>query len=285
MTHSHDAVNRDAVDWAAHGSDLVADGEVNAPMVDQALAWLAQRVPDAGLVMDIGSGPGIAACRLAQLLPEAEVLAVDGAGPLLALARSRAAELGLGDRFATREVTLPDGLAELPPADLVWVSGVAHHLPDPAAGVRAFAALLRPGGVLALREGGLPLKFLPAHADGGLTARLAAMNDALAHEHAHPMGAVDAPRSWPELLAEAGLTGVRSRSFLLDLPAPLDERARRRLAQNLRTSREMLADHLGADDLARLDRITDPDDPQSVLHRPDVFMLRATTIHTALRAG
>jgi len=277
MTHSHDPV-----DWAVRGPDLIADGEVNAPMVDQALGWLAQRVPDAGLILDIGSGPGVAACRLAQLLPGAEVLAADGAAPLLALARARAAELGVGARVTTREVKLPDGLAELPPADLVWVSGVAHHLPDPAEGVGAFAALLRPGGVLALREGGLPLKFLPSHADGGLTARMAAVHDALSHGHTHPMGAIDAPRSWPELLAEAGLGEVRSRSFLLDLPAPLDARARRRLAQSLRTNREMLADHLGADDVARLDRLTDPDDPESVLHRPDTFMLRATTIHTAV---
>lgn len=280
MTHAHDVVN-----WADRAPDLIADGEVNAPMVDQALGWLAERVPRARTVLDIGSGPGIAACRLAQLLPQAQVVAADGAEPLLALARGRAADLGVAGRFETRELKLPDGLAELPAADLIWVSGVAHHLPDPAAGVRAFAALLRPGGVLALREGGLPLKFLPAPADGGLSARMVAVNDALSHRHAHPMGAIDPPRPWPHLLAEAGLTEVRSRSFLLDLPAPLDERARRRLAGGLRTSREVLTGHLGEDDLARLDRLTDPDDPESVLRRPDVFMLRATTIHTAVAAS
>ncbi|GID98321.1 class I SAM-dependent methyltransferase [Amorphoplanes digitatis] len=278
MTHTHDHV-----DWGEYGPDLIADAEINAPMIDQALRWLTERVPRAGLVLDVGSGPGVAACRFAQLLPGATVLAADGAAPLLALARSRAERLGLTDRFATREIKLPDGLADLPAADLIWVSGVAHHLPDPAEGIRAFAALLRPGGLLALREGGLPLQFLPSHADGGMTARMNAVDSALSQSHSHPMGAIEPPRSWPELLADAGLSAVQSRSFMLDLPAPLDEAARRQLARTLRRTREMLDGHLADGDAERLDQLTDPEDPESVLRRPDVFMLRAATIHTAVR--
>ena len=112
-------------DWAHRGPDLIADGEINAPMVDQALAWLAGRVPDARRVLDVGSGPGVAACTLAELLPGAEVLAVDGAPELLELAEARAADRGLADRVAVRHTTLPDGLRELPPAAGV---GVAPHL-------------------------------------------------------------------------------------------------------------------------------------------------------------
>jgi len=273
----------DSVDWAEYGPDLIADAETNAPMVNRALSWLARRAPQAGLILDVGSGPGVAACRFAQLLPGATVVAADGAAPLLALTRERAERLGLGDQVATREVRLPEGIAGLPRADLIWVSGVAHHLPDPAAGIRAFGDLLRPGGVLALREGGLPLQYLPAAADDGLTARVNAVDHALSHDHVHPMGAIVAPRSWPELLAEAGLTGVRSRSFLLDLPAPLADAARRHLARTLHRTRELLAKHLAADDVDRLDILTDPEHPESVLRRRDVFMLRATTIHTAVR--
>lgn len=273
----------DSVDWDEHGPDLIADAETNAPMVDLALEWLARRVPQAGLILDVGSGPGVAACRFAQLLPGATVVAADGAAPLLALARERAERLGLDDQVATRQVRLPEGIAGLPRADLIWVSGVAHHLPDPAAGIRAFGDLLRPGGVLALREGGLPLQYLPAAADDGLTTRINAVDHALSHDHVHPMGAIVAPRSWPELLAEAGLTGVRSRSFLLDLPAPLADTARRHLARTLHRTRELLAKHLTADDVDRLDILTDPEHPESVLRRRDVFMLRATTIHTAVR--
>ena len=279
MTHHH------PVDWAARAADLIADAEVNAPMVDQALAWLAQRVPGATRVLDVGSGPGVAACSLAALLPAATVLAADGAAELLDLARQRAAALGLGDRVTTTETTLPDGLAQLPAADIVWVSGVAHHMPDPAAAVRGLAALVRPGGVLALREGGLPLRFLPGYADRGLSARMDARIDEMAHRHEHPLGAIEAPRSWPELLHEAGFDVVRTRTFLLDVPAPLDDVARRQLQRHLRMGRELLADRLTPDDLATLDRLAADDGPDSVLRRADVFLLRASTVHTGVTAG
>ncbi|MFI5933188.1 class I SAM-dependent methyltransferase [Actinoplanes sp. NPDC051494] len=202
-----------------------------------------------------------------------------GVGTLLTLARERAGRLGLGDRFTTCQVSLPRDFGHLPRADLIWASGVAHHLPDVPAGVRAFAGLLRDGGVLALREGGLPAQFLPSYADAGLSGRMAARGEELAHQQQHPMGAVAAPRSWPALLAEAGLTRVASRSFLLDLPSPLTDPARRHLSV-------VLTNHRGQQtpqDAARIDQLTDPDLPESVLRRQDVFLLRATTIHLARR--
>src|SRR3982750_2052427 len=74
MKHSHHHV-----DWATRAADLIAEAEVHAPMVDRALAWLAQRVPGATRVLDVGSGPGVAACSFAALLPSATGIAADGA--------------------------------------------------------------------------------------------------------------------------------------------------------------------------------------------------------------
>jgi hypothetical protein len=48
--------------------------------------------------------------------------------------------------------------------------------------------------------------------------------------------------------------------------------------------RDSLGDHLDADDRATLDRLLDPDDKASVHHRPDVFVLAAHTVHTAVHA-
>ena len=45
----------------------------------------------------------------------------------------------------------------------------------------------------------------------------------------------------------------------------------------------MLGERLGADDLALLDRLVDEHDPEGVLHRPDVFLLQASTIHTGVK--
>jgi SAM-dependent methyltransferase len=277
MTHSHSPV-----DWAQRGQDLINDAAVNGPMVEQALSWVVGMAPRATTILDIGSGPGVAAARFAQLLPDAEVLAVDGAEPLLELARERAERLGVAKRVRTGHIDLPGGLAGLPQSDLVWVSGVAHHLPDPTAAVAAFAALLHPGGVLALREGGMPQRFLPPYADRGLTSRMTAVLEEMAEHGDHPMGVRDAAKSWPALLRDAGLT-AQSRTFLLDRPEPLDEISRRQLHRGLAMSREFLGDRLSAADRDRLDELISEDGPESVLLRPDVFLLRASSVHVGVR--
>lgn len=267
------------VDWAGRGAELTGAAEVNAPMVDAALAWLAARVPGATAILDVGSGPGVAACSFARLLPRASVLAADGAEPLLELARRRAERLGIGDRFAVRRVALPDGLADLPPADIVWVSGVAHHMPDPVAALRALGALVRPGGLLAVREGGLPVRFLPDGVAPGLLPRLEAAGDDLAAAAEHPMGVIAVPRAWPDLMRDAGLRPAGSRSFLLDLPAPVTDAARRYLRFRLET----MAGHLKPEDpdAATLAALLDDEAPDGVLRRPDLFLLTAATVHTA----
>lgn len=261
------------------GQEMVEGAEVMAPMVDSALSWVAGNVPSARDVLDIGSGPGVAACRFAQLLADARVLAVDGAGPLLDLADERAAALGVHDRVSTRLTPLPEGLSDLEPADLIWVSGVVHHLPDPLAAVRSLGSLLRPGGLLALREGGLPMRFLPDSAAPGLLPRLEAISDDLVAAGEHPGGIAPHEGGWPDLLSQAGLSPAGSRSFLLDLPAPLSPAARRMLHHRLTMQRTFAAGHITAKDEHSLDRLLDEDSPEGLLHRPDVFVLGVSTIH------
>jgi SAM-dependent methyltransferase len=268
-------------DWSVRGQQLVSEGEVTAPVVDQALGWLAERFPAARDVLDVGSGPGVAACALAQMLPQARVLAVDGAAPLLTMAEERASRLGVGDRLTARLVSLPEGLADLPQADLVWVSGVAHHLPDPVAGLRALGALIRPGGLLALREGGLPMRFLPDGVTPGLLARLEAIGEDLVAAAEHPMGVVPHHGGWPDLMREAGLQPAGSRTFLLDLPAPVSPEVRQYLHGRLAMMQELADDQMTPADSAALSGLLDPDAPGGVLRRRDVFLLSASTVHTA----
>lgn len=269
------------VDWAARDEALTREGEVTAPLVGAAVGWLAERVPRARDVLDAGSGPGVAACLFASALPTARVLAVDAAAPLLELARARAVALGVGDRVTMRVMSLPDGLADVDPVDLVWISGVMHHLPDPVVALRALGGRLRPGGLLAVREGGLPLRFLPDGAAPGLLPRLEALADEVVAAGEHPAGIADPAAGWPELLEAAGLRPAGSRSFLLDLPAPASAPAREYLRRRLAGLRHVLGDRPSAADRAALDRLLDPGADDGVLRRPDVFLLTAGTVHTA----
>ncbi|GGT06602.1 SAM-dependent methyltransferase [Streptomyces chromofuscus] len=268
---------------------LEAGAELFSPLYERALAWLAQQQTAPGLVVDAGSGPGVVACLLAETFPGARIVAVDGSEPLLARARDRAARLGLADRFSTLAGDLPKVLDDLDyPADLLWASRSLHHLGDQGAALAAFAERLAPGGTLALVEGGLPTRFLPRDIGigrPGLQARLNALEEEWFTEmRAALPGTVDETEDWPALLTAAGLAHPRTRSFLLDLPAPAPDRARAYVAATLTRFREALADRLDTTDLATLDRLLDPEDKASVHHRPDLFLLAAQTVHTASRA-
>lgn len=281
--HSHDDI-----DWAEFAPLLEAQAELFTPLYEHALSRLAKDVTEPGLIVDAGSGPGVISCLLAETFPGARIVAVDGSEPLLERARARAERQGVADRFGTLAGELPGVLGELEyPADLLWASRSIHHLGDQQAALAACAEQLAPGGTLAVTEGGLPSRFLPrdlGFGRPGLQARLdVAEEEWFARMRAELPGSVRVVEDWPALLTSAGLHHARSRTFLLDLPAPATDRARAYVAATLGRVRERLAEDLDADDRATLDRLLDPDDTASVHHRPDVFVLAAHTVHMAVR--
>ncbi|MFE9448507.1 class I SAM-dependent methyltransferase [Streptomyces sp. NPDC006739] len=286
MAHDHHHTD---LDWSEMAPLLEAQAELFTPLYERAIAWLAREVTEPGLIVDAGSGPGVVSCLFAEAFPGARVLAVDSARPLLERARDRAARRGFADRFDTLSGELPQVLAELEyPADLMWASRSLHHLGDQRAALAAFAARLAPGGTLALLEGGLPSRFLPRDLGigrPGLQARLDAVQEEwFTRMRADLPGSVAETEDWPALLTSAGLKQTRTRSFLLDLPAPASDRTRAYVAAHLsRLRADVGAESLDADDLATLDRLLDAADPASVHRRPDLFVLTAYTVHTAVR--
>ncbi|TWV43505.1 methyltransferase domain-containing protein [Streptomyces misionensis] len=276
------------IDWNEMAPLLEAQAELFGPLYEQALGWLAGEVGEPGLIVDAGSGPGVLSCLFAEIFPGARVVAVDGTAPLLDRARARAARQGFGDRFDTLTGDLPEVLDKLEyPADLLWASRSLHHLGDQRAALTAFARRLAPGGTLALLEGGLPSRFLPRDIGigrPGLGARLDALEEEwFARMRAELPGSVSETEDWPALLTAAGLRHTGTRSFLLDLPAPAGDRTRAYVAASLGRLREGFGDALTAEDRDTLDRLLDPADPASVHRRPDVFVLSAHTVYTAVR--
>ncbi|OBH44635.1 class I SAM-dependent methyltransferase [Mycobacterium mantenii] len=102
-------------------------------------------------VLDIGCGPGDVSFVAARLVgPTGSVLGVDAAPAMVELARTRAAEQGLGTVQFTQAVV--DSLALDEPVDAVIGRLILMHLPDPAATLRYLRSQVRPGGVLAFSE-------------------------------------------------------------------------------------------------------------------------------------
>ncbi|WP_432148796.1 class I SAM-dependent methyltransferase [Streptomyces sp. bgisy029] len=290
--HSHGSAAAGAgteFDWDVMGPMLEQEAELNSGTYEEAARWIAAlpTAPTVRRVLDIGSGPGVVTCLLAGVFPEAEVVAVDPTPALLERTRERARRLGVSDRVRTVEAELPRDAGLLGEADLIWAGNSLHHMGDQRAALAGFAGLLRPGGTVALLEGGLPTRRLPRDLGIGRPGLESRMDAAFAARFDRMRAELpDAKREaedWSALIAAVGLTPQGTRSFLLDLPAPLPAPARAHVIAKLTREYEVLGELLDAEDLAVLERLLDPEDPAGVQQRPDVYLLTARTVHLGRR--
>ncbi|MFZ4267369.1 class I SAM-dependent methyltransferase [Streptomyces arboris] len=276
-------------DWSVMGPMLEQEAELHSGPYEEAARWIAAlpTAPEVRRVLDIGSGPGVVTCLLAEVFPEAEVVAVDPTPALLERTEARARRLGLGDRVRTLQAELPQEADRLGEADLIWAGNSLHHMGDQRAALVGFAGLLRPGGTVALLEGGLPTRRLPRDLGigrPGLEARMDAASAARFDRMRTELP--DAKREaedWSALIAAVGLTPQGTRSFLLDLPAPLSAPARDHVITKLTREYEVFGELLDAEDRAVLERLLDPEDPEGAHHRSDVYLLTARTVHLGRR--
>lgn len=118
-------------------------------------------------VVDLGAGTGAFAEAIAPLV--ARVVAVDVSEPMVAAMRARGVEAVCAGLLTYRH----DGA----PPDAVFTRNVLHHLPDfwKAIALERMARLLRPGGVLRLRD--LVYSFEPSEASDAIAQWLAAAPD------------------------------------------------------------------------------------------------------------
>jgi SAM-dependent methyltransferase len=102
-------------------------------------------------VLDIGCGAGDVTLSIASLIGESgQVTGVDADAAVLAVARERATEAGLGN-VTFRQATVPD-IALDGPVDAIAGRMILMHLEDPGATLGRLRRLLRPGGVVTFQE-------------------------------------------------------------------------------------------------------------------------------------
>jgi ubiquinone/menaquinone biosynthesis C-methylase UbiE len=135
----------------AAGFDLAPSHGVLNEAQHQAWLTLLQQVTGALplRVLDVGCGTGFLALRMAELGHTA--VGIDLSEEMLAEARRKAAHSGLPVTFCPgdAEAPPPDGA----PYDVIIERHVIWTLPQPRAAMRAWHALLKPGGQLVLIEG------------------------------------------------------------------------------------------------------------------------------------
>lgn len=124
----HDAVN------AVFVEDLLFHGTLQGP------------------VLDLGTGTALIPVALCRRAPSARIVAIDLAETMLARARRRVQEGGCADRVELRRVDAKG----LPFADAsfatVMSNSIVHHIPEPAVVLRDALRVLRPGGLLFVRD-------------------------------------------------------------------------------------------------------------------------------------
>jgi ubiquinone/menaquinone biosynthesis C-methylase UbiE len=102
-------------------------------------------------LLDCGCGPGSITIGLAEVVAAGEVVAVDIAEAQLAAARALASERGVGNiRFqlgSIYELPLPDASV-----DAAFAHNVLEHLRAPEAALAELHRVLRPGGVVGIRD-------------------------------------------------------------------------------------------------------------------------------------
>lgn len=134
------------------------------PAVDLAV-FREHGVGSASTVVDLGAGTGRLALAAAPHV--GRVVAVDVSPAMLARLREQAAKAGLANVECVQAGFLSYTHAG-PPADAVYTRNALHQLPDfwKALALDRIAKLLRPGGVLRLRD--LIFDFQPAEAEAVL---------------------------------------------------------------------------------------------------------------------
>lgn len=257
------------------------------PMLQDIVTWLG--IGPGMRLLDAGCGPGTFAALAADA--GAEVVAVDVNSEVLEKAREQAARLGVQERIRFETASLLDLPFDAEQFDLIWVSMVLHHIDDPVAAVTELRRILKPGGRLAIREGGLPLRLIPFDiglGEPGLQDRLkVASNQWFAAMQRDTLGGLPYPYGWARLLRDGGFEAVTAKSFALDALPPFEPWTLELLIRQMRHSieRTEYGAFLSAEDWALVESLTDPANPNALHHRDDLHAQQADSVYVGVKAA
>lgn len=212
-------------------------------------------------LLDVGCGPATITADLAGLVAPGRVLGLDRDAGVLDAARADhpGLELATGDVYG---LDLPDAAF-----DVVHAHQVLQHLTDPVRALGEMRRVLRPGGLLAVRDGDYAA-FAWAPRDARLDRWIA-----LYHEVTRANGAeADAGRFLGGWVRAAGFTDIRVSSSTWTFATP-EDRAWWGASWADRATRSAFADQAVAGGLAGRDELDDiaagwrdwADDPDGVL--------------------
>jgi SAM-dependent methyltransferase len=169
---------------------------------DNSCGYLLPHLSPGQRLLDIGCGPGTITVDLARRIAPGEVLGLDVAEEVVAQAEAHRCDEGVENvRFATGDVYALD----VPDAsfDVVHAHQVLQHLTEPVRALQELRRVLKPGGLLAVRDSDYGA-FTWAPADAGLDRWLELYHQVTHHNGAEP----DAGRFLLGWVQQAGFVDV-----------------------------------------------------------------------------
>jgi SAM-dependent methyltransferase len=227
-------------------------------------------------ILDAGCGTGEALDWLFdEVKPSGRVVGID-----LAAAHVDAARLHASTQIEVLQGNLLQ--APLDPAsfDLIWCINTINHLHDPVQGVNRLAALLRPGGRIALGQSSLLPDMYFAW-----DSRLERLTNEAVRQyyrdryHLEERGLASV-RAIVGVLRGAKLRNVTARTIMIERVSPVDAATESYLVEAIfrGTWGERLRPYLSDDDYAELARVCDPQHSQYALRRRDFHFLQSFTL-------
>ncbi len=138
MDTAEDAADYDAMDHA----------EVNARFCEDLLAMCSRP----GRVLDVGTGTALIPIELCRRSADVEAIAIDLAASMLALARRNVDRASLGERVHLERGDAKALRWENAAFDAVFSNSLVHHVPRPERVLREMHRVVRPGGLLFVRD-------------------------------------------------------------------------------------------------------------------------------------
>ena len=105
-----------------------------------------------GRMLDIGTGPGHMPLLVCAEIASARVTGIDLAETMLVHARAQLAESPFADRVQFELADAKNLKFEAESFDVVFSNTILHHIPQPAALLREARRVLKPSGVLLIRD-------------------------------------------------------------------------------------------------------------------------------------
>lgn len=132
----------------AEAYDAMDHSTVNTAFVERVIELGGNK----GHFLDLGTGPAQIPIFLAQRCPKIRITGIDLSVNMLTLGEQHVAEARLADRIALECIDAKDLPYPDQSFDGVISNSIIHHLPDPMAAFREISRVIRPGGLILIRD-------------------------------------------------------------------------------------------------------------------------------------